>query len=280
MTCAPCDSDAIASSVAARSSGCTKSMKGCASSSCLGEAEHALPRRVHPEEVAVEVRDAEQVERQVKKRSSSSAERFRSTYTPICAPDRCRASAPGPSSGWRMSRLKNSITPSTSPPRSIGMANALRRPTRAAMAARGKLSSCCDVGNPRRLARAQTRPGRPVPAANDHLPADVGELLELRGALLPAAHPPQRRARAIHFPERAVLPAERDADRPQHPRRGLGQRGRLRQRARRLVHHQPVQDLRVLQPIGLRTRVAHPWRSPHRAVAGRDYTTRIRRGRM
>ena len=185
----------------------------------------------------------------VKKRSSSSAERLLSTYTPICAPTVPRVRTRS-SSGCRMSRLKNSITPSTSFPRSMGIAKALRRPTRAAIGCPREVVVLRDVGDPRRPAGRPDAAGQTRPTGERHLAADGNELLEVRRAFLPAAHPAHCRPGPIHLPQGAVLPAEGPADGMEHARRGVGERCRLCQRARRLVDHQPVENVSLPQRIG------------------------------
>ena len=67
------------------------------------------------------------------------------------------------SSGSRISRLKNSITPSMPPLSSTGNPNALCNPSLAATAARGRLSSRRSSRTQTGSLVCQTRPGRPVP---------------------------------------------------------------------------------------------------------------------
>ena len=69
-------------------------------------------------------------------------------------------------SGSRISRLKNSMTLSTSPRSRTGNPNAAWRPSRAAIAARGKFVSWTTSGIQAGSPVAQTRPGRPTPRAN------------------------------------------------------------------------------------------------------------------
>jgi hypothetical protein len=53
---------------------------------------------------------------------------------------------------------------------------------------------------------------------------------------VPGADAVQRSAPSIHLPERAVVPAQRFADRGQHPRRGFGQRGRFAEGSRDVTY--------------------------------------------
>ena len=69
-------------------------------------------------------------------------------------------------SGCRMSWLKNSMTPRTSPPSRMGKPNAACNISRAAMGARGKLASWTTSGMYAGSRLDQTRPGRPIPGLN------------------------------------------------------------------------------------------------------------------
>ena len=205
----------------------------------------------------------------VKKRSSSSVGALPIDIDANLRPDGAERQRPGPRPAAAMSRLKNSITPRTSPSRSIGMAKALCRPTRAGDgAAREVVVPAWMSGIHAGWPAAHTRPGRPVPRANDDLAGSRRRT---------PRNPSERccqlsthrndRTRAIHFPERAVLPAERGADGRSIRGAASASDGSLRERACRLVHHQPVQDPRVLQRISPGRQRLSPSQSPHRAVA-------------
>ncbi len=100
----------------------------------------------------------------MKKRSSSSAAHLRSTYRPTWLP-MALIIASRSGVGSRMSRLKNSITPSTLGPRRIGRPKAAWSPTRSAIGARGKFESHVTSGIQTDSPESHTRPGRPTPRA-------------------------------------------------------------------------------------------------------------------
>src|SRR4051812_1673563 len=64
-----------------------------------------------------------------------------------------------------MARLKNSITPTTEPPTTIGNASAACSPSATATSARGKLSSSATSAIHVAWLLAHTRPGNPTPRA-------------------------------------------------------------------------------------------------------------------
>ena len=165
----------------------------------------------------------------VKKRSSSSCARRRSMNMPIWLPTLASIESRS-ASGSRISRLKNSITLRTSPRSRTGNPNAAWSPSRAATSARGKFASWTTSGIQAGSACAQTRPGRPIPRANvvSRLAASN------RGNRLTGPSRSRRSGAlglAVDLPERAVLPAERLADRLENLRRGFGEGGGLDQRA-------------------------------------------------
>jgi len=81
----------------------------------------------------------------VKKVASSSSARLRSMNCPIWLPTVPRSSSSG-SSGSSISRLKNSITPSTRSPSRMGNPSAACSPSSSAMEARGKFVSFVTSG--------------------------------------------------------------------------------------------------------------------------------------
>ncbi len=80
-------------------------------------------------------------------------------WVPIAVSMRSRSS-----SGCRISRLKNSITPTTVYPSRIGNPRAACKPSRAAAGARGKFRSVTTSGIHAGSPLAHTRPGSPTPA--------------------------------------------------------------------------------------------------------------------
>ena len=133
-----------------------------------------------------------------------------------------------------MSLLKNSNAPCTRRPSMIGRAKAAWSPTRSAAAARGKLSSCVTSGIQAGSRLFQTRPGRPTPRSNVGRHGRPGELLERESRGMPRPGALHALLRPIDFPDGAALPAERGADRLDHPRRRLLERRRFGQRPRGL----------------------------------------------
>src|SRR6185369_527361 len=81
--------------------------------------------------------------------------------------------------------------------------------------------------DPGRTAGVPDSPGQAHPARKRRRAAAVDERGDLQRRVVPGASATQRLAPSIHLPESAVVPAQRFADRGQHPRRGLGQRGRF-----------------------------------------------------
>ena len=166
----------------------------------------------------------------MKNRSSSSCARRRSRNMPIWLPMVVSIESRS-ASGGRISRLKNSITLSTSPRSRMGNPNAAWSPSRAATGARGKFSSCVTSGIHTGSPFAHTRPGSPVPRGkvDERLTAlNSGNCGGRRREDLGTA---QDVVLAIDVPERAVLPVERAADRFEDPRHGLGERRGLDERA-------------------------------------------------
>ena len=188
-------------------------MYGCASSSCFGLAEHALPRRIHALEIAVEAGDAEHVERHVKKRSSSSCARRRSMNMPISLPTVVSIESSS-SSGSRISGLKNSSTLCTSPRRQDRKAKRRVQPLAGGDDARaGSSTSRVTSGIQAGWPLAQTRPGKPTPFANVDSAADGVELGQIAPRQVPDVRAAEHAGFAIDGPQRAVHPAERFADR-------------------------------------------------------------------
>ena len=141
----------------------------------------------------------------MKKRSSSSCARRRSTNSPIWLPTLVSIDSRS-SSGARISRLKNSITLSTSPRSRIGNPNAACRPSRAATCARGKLVSCTTSGIQAGSPLAQTRPGSPTPRANVEARLMASNSGKCGGGSRPDLRAAKDVGAAIDGPERAVLP--------------------------------------------------------------------------
>ncbi len=136
-------------------------------------------------------------------------------------------------SGSRISRLKNSMTLSTSPRSRTGKPNAAWRPSRAAMPARGKFASCTTSGIHAGSPLAQTRPGRPMPRLNVAAAARLVELGEPQQRGVPDLGAAERVSLAVDRPERAVLPSERLADRLEDFRGRFVYGRRVEERARR-----------------------------------------------
>ena len=164
----------------------------------------------------------------VKKRSSSSCARRRSMNMPIWLPTVASIDS-SPSSGSRISRLKNSITLSTSP-RSKHRETRTRRAALRARRSRRAESS-------RRARRRESRPARRWPrrgpagrcrarnVSERLIGVELGKCVQRRGPDLGAA---QGVGLAVDRPERAVLPAERLADGLEDLRRRLVDASRRR----------------------------------------------------
>ena len=205
-------------------------------SSSTRVAERLLPRGVEPTEVAVEARDAEHVARHAEERLELLLGALALDELADLAADRGEHGRAGPRRARRISRLKNSSTPSTTPPSLIGKPNAPCSPSRAATGARGKFGSCTtssiQAGSPLR----QTRPGQPTARSKvgARLTAsNSGTRRGLRAARCRGSG--SRCPSASTRPDRAVLVAQRLAERAQDPRGRLGERRRLGERAGRLV---------------------------------------------
>ena len=166
----------------------------------------------------------------VKNRSSSCSARRRSMNMPISLPTADSIESRS-SSGSRISRLKNSSTLSTSPWRRMGNPNAACSPSRAAIGARGKFVSFVTSGIHAGWRDVQTRPGRPRPGANVQVRLAASNSGNDASGAVPDLGAAQHVRRVVDRPERAVIPAERLADRLEDPRRGLVDRRRGEQRA-------------------------------------------------
>ena len=146
----------------------------------------------------------------VKNRSSSSCARRRSTNRPIWLPMLVSIDSRS-SSGARISRLKNSITPRTSPRSRMGNPNAAWSPSRAAIGGAREIRVLDDVGNPRRLRRWPRRGPAGRCRGGTWMPWLDG--VELREVALKRRSRSRRAAQDVRLPidrpERAVLPAER-----------------------------------------------------------------------
>ena len=153
-----------------------------------------------------------------KNRSSSSSARLPPTKRPSCPPTAVSIDSSS-SSGCRISRLKNSITPRTSAPRRMGNPNAACSPTRAATGPRGKFESVVTSGIQAGCRLAHTRPGSPTPRVEPRLLAEGGELVELQRLVVPGRRGVERRRLAAHHPQPSILPVQGLADGLQHSRR-------------------------------------------------------------
>ena len=198
------------------------------------EAENALPRRIEPLEVAVEAGDAQQVDRQ-----REEAIEFLLGAPPLheladLTADRGEHRQQRLASGCRISRLKNSITPITWSPMTIGKPNARVQPSMAAADARGN-SRPGDVRDEGGLCRSP-RLGRAVRRrARTWSPGCSRRSGERRARWVPDLDAAEAVGVRIDLPECAVLPPERRADGLENPRRCVGEASRLRQHARRRV---------------------------------------------
>ena len=160
--------------------------------------------------------------------------------------------------GSRMLRLKNSITPITVAPCSTGTAEGrvqanLSRDWRAR-----KIRVAGHVGYPRRLARRPDAAGQADPGANVGSCRRAANSSNGQRRRLPHADALEHVAGAVDFPQGAVLPAEALADRPEHPRHRLDQRGRFRQDARGFVEDPLVRALAIRRRPGRRAGAARP----------------------
>ena len=154
-------------------------------------------------------------------------------------------------SGGRNWRLKNSMTPRISPSITSGKPNAARKPSRAAICARGKLRVLQHVRNPCRGRRSPTPgPAGRCQARNVEFPTRLDEGLEAERWQRPRRDAAQevcwhgRRSRARRIPSRGL------AHRRQRPRHPFGQRRRGGQRVRGLVQNRqpPFRPRRVSGP--------------------------------
>ena len=103
-----------------------------------------------------------------------------------CACRRVEKVCSRPGSGCRTSRLKNSATPSTSPPRRMGNAKAACSPSAAASGARGKFASHTTSGIQQRASPLlHTRPGSPTPRSNVPLARGLDEAGRVQPRVVP-----------------------------------------------------------------------------------------------
>ena len=133
------------------------------------------------------------------------------------------------SSGWRSSRVKNSMTPITRRLLRTGNASMPRRSSRALKRSAARRWVVRQVGNPCGLPSSQTRPGRPAPRGSviSRVTASKSRSSAVR---VPDGLRAKDGAAAVHVPEDPDLPAEILAD-------GLQDRGTRLLNDSRLRHH-------------------------------------------
>ncbi len=188
-----------------------------------------------------------------KRVASSASARLRSTNWPTWLPIVASISRSS-SSGRAISRLKNSSTPRTCSPSTMGVPRAPRRPSWLATRARGKLSSLPTSGMNAGRRLSHTLPGRPDARSEGEAAARLLERGECQAGPLPRLHAAQDARRFVDPPQPAVVPAERLADRLQDAGGRLPERCRLGEGARRLVLRVEAADRLVLRQGGRQLR--------------------------